>query len=289
MSECTQCGVVVGVDGSAVGNLAIAWAARDAVRRDVQLTLVNVQSPADASLPLCDAYHQSPDERGRRLLDAAERVVGRAIEGMGPITLARKVLIGAPVPTLVNLSKNATLVVVGRNGTTSLHRRFVGSVTSGLMRQARSPVAVVPADDLGPGSDMRPILLGINGPPATDAAIGIAFDEATRRGVDVIALHAWADTEATRFARFERERQIVVGEAALGERLARWRRRHPEVCVENRLVFGEPTRALVEASGSAQLTVVGSHGRGRLGSMLLGSVSSVVVQGARTPVIVARR
>ncbi len=53
---------------------------------------------------------------------------------------------------------------------------------------------------------------------------------------------------------------------------------------------GEPGVALLEAAAAegADVIVVGSHGRNRLGRLLLGSVSGHVVEHADRPVIVAR-
>jgi nucleotide-binding universal stress UspA family protein len=50
-----------------------------------------------------------------------------------------------------------------------------------------------------------------------------------------------------------------------------------------------PARVLIEASKSAGLLVLGSHGHGAFTGMLVGSVSIHCVTGAFCPVVVVRR
>ncbi len=66
------------------------------------------------------------------------------------------------------------------------------------------------------------------------------------------------------------------------------RNEHPHVLIESRIVEGHPSPALVEASGGADLLVVGSRGHGEFVGMLLGSVSEHCVSNARCPVLVVR-
>lgn len=287
-------GIIVAVDGSPSSLVATDWAARDAAMRHVPLTLVHVLSqPMVGMWPEPVSFAGVLDwqaKNGHQILTDARRVADRAILDFDPISVDEVSSAGTPIPSLVDLSKDAAMIVVGCRGNGALKRRLLGSVSSGLVQHARCPVAVIHDED--PPMDrpvQAPVLVGIDGSPASELATAMAFDEASRRGVDLIAMHGWFDDELHAWTGIDWDRQLEVGKAALAERLAGWQEHYPDVEIDQRLVEGDPAERLLTASEEAQLTIVGSHGRGGFAGMLLGSVGSKVVQAARMPVIVARQ
>jgi nucleotide-binding universal stress UspA family protein len=286
-------GIVVGVDGSPTSKVAADWAAREAAMRNVSLTLVHV-IPAVTMWP----EESTPVDIGRFYENQAEgylrdarKVAEEATSGSDELQLDTKLLKGAVLPSLVDLSKDAELVVVGCRGLGAIGRRLLGSISWGLLHHAHCPVAVIHDEDpLMPYPvTQAPVVVGIDGSLASEAATAIAFDEASRRGVELIAVHAWMDNSAYEFPDVEWSTKLKArAEETLAERLAGWQERYPDVPVQRVVVRDRPTHQLVKQSDSAQLVVVGSHGRGGFAGMLLGSVSSAVAESARMPVIVAR-
>lgn len=291
----THQGVVVGVDGSPSSRMAVRWAAREAALRNVSLSVVHAVDMPWGVLPLGGEVVPLPAGSSERQISAAGNVIADAVKVVQDSTedrpeLRTEICHAAPIQTLVDLSKDAQLVVVGRRGQSPLRRLLLGSVSIGLMHHAYCPVAVIHDDSpfvLEPSQ--LPVALGVDGSPASEVATAIAFDEASRRGVDLIALHAWRDAEVSDLPSVEWSAQQAGAEEALAERLAGWQERYPDVVVHRRLVWNHPARHLLDEAESSQLVVVGSRGRGGFAGMLLGSVSTAVAQAARAPVIVARQ
>lgn len=287
--------IIVGVDGSPASRVAVDWAARDAARRGAALKLVHVLVPPVVmvfpEVPMPPGFMEWQDEEGRKLLDdAAKTVRDAASDAAAEVEVSAEMLAGSPVPVLAGLSSSAQLVVVGSRGRGALARGLLGSISSGLAHHAHCPVAIIHDEDpLMPHPSQAPVVVGVDGSPASEGALAVAFEQASFRGVDLVAVHAWSDTGVFEFPGADWSTLQAAGEETLGERLAGWQERYPDVLVRRVVVADKPAHQLLEQAESAQLLVVGSHGRGGFAGMLLGSVSTSVVHAARMPVIVVRQ
>ena len=289
-SEATWSEFVVGVDGSVASYAAVSWAAHEATMRGLPIKLVHVVAPTLMSSTMApnDTITQEQENKARQILDQARRIVDERTAEAPPNVHAELRYAGV-VATLVDASRDAQMIVVGR-GLDAFGRQMLGSVSSGLLHHAHCPVAIIhdPHAAQREIRDDAPVLVGIDGSPASEAATALAFDEASRRRVPLVALHAWSDVGVFPILGMDWRVYRDEGDEVLGERLAGWREIYPDVQVHRRLVCDVPARWLVDESKSAQLVVLGSRGRGGFDGLHLGSVSSAVAQSARVPVIVVR-
>lgn len=115
------------------------------------------------------------------------------------------------------------------------------------------------------------------------------------RWLRIVAVHAWqlptgyGAAALTELLQTESDQAQREATSRLGEALAIWQQRYPNVTVDQRTVQGHTVGALVEASRQgAEIVAVGSRGHGTLAGLTLGSVSQGVLRHAHSPVVVAR-
>ncbi|MEU4681495.1 universal stress protein [Micromonospora sp. NPDC023737] len=282
--------VVVGVDGSDAALDAVRVAAREAEHRHRPLRVVHAFS---WPLTVADLGPAPFAAETAGLRDEAEKFVAQAVAEAGKVTpdvsVTGAVVDGAATRVLLDESRDAALVVLGHRGLGGFAGLLIGSVTVQVSARAQCPVLVVRGEPRADG----PVVVGVDGSELSTEAVGFAFEEAARRGTSLVAVHAWLDPvvlfpgtvapSTDELAAYAEDEQRVLAESVAGHG-----ERYPEVSVRQALVHGSPAQALVEQSRDAQLVVVGAHGRGALGGLLLGSVSHAVLHHTHSPVAIVR-
>lgn len=290
-------GVVVGFDGSAPATAALDWAAAEASRRDLPLKVVlavelgsALPMPMDSGAPWAMAKIESA---AREVLADA---VDRARKTDPGLVVESSLVVDTAAAALVAASRSAALVVVGNRGHGEFVGTLLGSVAFGVTAHSQCPVAVVRGGSMRvPGPD-APVVVGVDGSPAADAAVDEAADMAERAHAPLkvvaayqvpvtgwVGVTPWLDVYPE-----EELAEAAAGTAkeVLAQARTRIRRNHHDLGVEFIGVRSRPADALAEHSKTAGVVVVGSRGRGGFTSLVLGSVSRGLVHLAESPVLV---
>ncbi len=283
--------IIVAVDGSAPSDAAVRWAAQESLLRTIPLRLVHiVRAPAvtRSLMPVPEDTAQWQDANAQQVVSDAATIVQRiSTEAGASAELAGTgVYHDAAVPTLIELSERAKMIVVGSRGHGALRRGLLGSVSTGLVYGAHCPVAVI--HDREPPAPDAPVVVGIDGSPSSELATRIAFEEAANRGVELAAVHAWSDVDLREVPDVDWDAVAQGKVKLLDKRLSNWCEQYPDVTVRRVVVRDQPAIHLAEEAEHAQLLVVGSRGRGGFAGLVLGSVSSMLAHYVQIPMIVAR-
>jgi nucleotide-binding universal stress UspA family protein len=234
-------------------------------------------------------FSEAVRDQGRHWLATAEA----SAEVVAPqVEMSTELVTGGAAEQLVGRSASAELVVLGSRGLGGFTGLLVGSIAVAVSTHALCPVIVVrEAQPQADRADHAPIVVGVDGSAASDAALEFAFETAALRGAPVLAVRAWRDAlvDATRLTvliaasveAIEAEEQRL-----LSEQVAARAQACPDVPVRRLLSRDGPAPALIAQSASAQLVVVGTRGRGGFRSLLLGSTSQSLIYHAECPVAV---
>jgi len=133
--------VVVGIDGSANGLRAVAWAAPCASRMGAVLQILVAWLPPT---PIAPVLVDSRNDGSLRALALAQRAEQVASELAPELAIETEVIELPPAQALIDASSGADLLVVGRRGLGGLRGLLLGSVSQHCAEHARCPVVVIP-------------------------------------------------------------------------------------------------------------------------------------------------
>ena len=267
--------VVVGVDGSEIAWTALDWAAAEAHITARPLLIVHA---GDVT-----ATETAPAPYGRELLGDA---VARLAEGDLRIPIATELRPGAPDELLLELSREADLLVVGTARPGRLNPLALGSVPQRVLGRSRCPVVVVRQ----PGIPDGPVLVGVSSSAGGLAAMRFAAEEARRRGSVLVAARYWTDAQWSGETVGEPMPDVAGWErrerALLDAWLERARTEFPDVTIVDQLA-GTPVHWALEAQSlTAGLLVLGCRRTVDARLPRLGPVTHWAVHHAMCPVAV---
>ncbi|WP_307861153.1 universal stress protein [Microbacterium sp. SD291] len=134
----------MGVDGSACSVAALAYGANIARAMDAPLEAITTWTyPV-----LLDPFDPGLDRLPKKYAElAARNAIEAAFQGTPPARFSHRVLPGPPREVLVELSDDASMLVLGSHGHGGLVGLVLGSVSAACAAHARCPVLVVHEKD----------------------------------------------------------------------------------------------------------------------------------------------
>ena len=144
----------------------------------------------------------------------------------------------------------------------------------------------------GPHTDSNEIIVGLDGSEHSLAALDFAFEEASRHGFKIVAVHAWDVPSFDLIITSEGPVPLPLEHVAddeirlAAEILAGYIHEYPDVKVVEHLVRAPAVQALLDSSTNAVMIVLGTRGRNAAIGALLGSTSNGVLQKAKVPVAI---
>jgi nucleotide-binding universal stress UspA family protein len=139
--------IVVGVDGSGPGQVALRWALAEAAVHGAELVAAMawefpfIPAGPGAGFYVGPTAEELTTDAERRLADALAEV------DLGEVRVSRVVEYGSPARVLLDLAEGADLLVVGARGHGGFYGLLLGSVSQQCATHAVCPTVVVPYRD----------------------------------------------------------------------------------------------------------------------------------------------
>ncbi|WP_327699553.1 universal stress protein [Streptomyces sp. NBC_00459] len=282
--------ITAGVDGTSESHAALAWAAREAVRRGLALRVVHAwQLVPDQAFGA--GTRETHDQWVRDGVDEAARSVA---ERHPELDLTVDVVEGNAAHALAGAAAQAEMLVLGSRGHGAVVGFLLGSVGQHVIAESERPVVLVRAEDRASDEAAgREVVVGQQGDPEESGpALRFAFEAAAARGAIVRVVRAWSLPPVFAYSPGSLKLLDEAGgmepyeKNALAAALEPWRERFPEVAVTQHVEMGSAGEVLLSVASRAQLLVVGRRAHRSAVGARIGSVAHGVLHHAHCPVAV---
>jgi len=277
--------IIVGYDRSPDSKAAATWALDEAARTGALVEFFYayewpVWAPAASMVPSPAVW---PDgETDRAIKKALDDAVMAAAQTHPAVRTAISIVTNGAAQTLIERSAEASMIVLGSRGHSAV-AGLLGSISVAVSAHAHCPVIVVRGD----AAATAPIVVGVDDSASAHSVLGFAAEQAAARGVPLRAIRAWAPVTGLWEQTAMTTRSVTAEERrSFDELIAVWRDKFPEVQISAEAVVEHPAAALMLASTTAQLLVVGTRGRAAFRGMVLGSVSQHLLRNSACTVAV---
>lgn len=273
--------IVVGVDGSATSDRAVAWAAEQARLEGRDLTLLHATGTVgtttmlwmdQAGVDSAAAVEGIRQEAEQLLQAAADRVAELAPD----VTVRGVVAELDPRDALLEVSPGAAMLVVGSRGRGPVASLLLGSVAHALSRQPACPVVVL--RPVAESVSRRGVLVGVDEAGTSTHALAFAYRQASVRRLPLRVVHCIWDARASSGEVGPDEEGYDAERLLLAETVSGMAEQYPDVEVATVLARGMVDRTLVRLGEEAELVVVGTRVRGWVTGLVRGRISSIVTE-----------
>jgi nucleotide-binding universal stress UspA family protein len=279
--------VVVGVDGSAANASAVDWAADEAEQTHRPLLLVTgtgefAQPRVGVGAEYVVAYDY--DQHFNQVLgDLARRLQAERPS----LQVEPSVRRGEASACLAELSRAASVTVVGKRGLGAFKRAILGSTSIATVGRTSCPTIVVPDGWIQRTHAGEPLVVGIDLEHDSDPVLAFAFARAHRMSVPVVAVHVWDLPPFSLMPKDEYRLRAADARRAVDSLLRFWRKEYPTVEAVASQANDNPASGLLEASLHTQLLTLGrTSSSTRLTGLPFGSVTRGVLHFSERPVAI---
>ncbi len=278
-------------DGSKYGRWAIEWLARVPFVTPPVVRVLHVVDVASLRAPFMiqpvvagtERYIQAEIKRMESSAKAAREGSSRLLESLGlkgTVTVDRG---GVPATIVKHAKQGVALLSIGSRGLDALDRFMLGSTSNYAIHHAPCSVLVVKAAP----KPVKHILLAVDGSPESDKAVKFLLRHVNPQpeGSD----HTPVMVTAVHVMPFLKYPEVREAGRAVAQRYVE-KVAKAGFQAQEAVRLGKPADEILAVAQrqKVDLIITGAKGLGAIGRVLLGSVSTRVVQHARCSVLVVR-